>query len=282
MASAVPRTSIRDLAERYDALLFDAYGVLVHADGPMPGADAVIAGLNRSGKPYRLITNDASTLPKTAAARYRRYGLQLDAEHIVSSGLLLEDWFREHGLQGKRCAVLGPRDSMRYVERAGGEVVRADQAFDVLMIGDESGYAFLDTVDSTLSTLFRLLDRGARVHLVLPNPDLIFPVGADGFGFAAGSIALMFEAALARRYPQRSDLRFARLGKPQPNLYQRALRELGTQNAVMIGDQLETDIAGAHAAGIDSALITTGVSSANLSNIDPALRPNYWLQSLLP
>ena len=49
----------------------------------------------------------------------------------------------------------------------------------------------------------------------------------------------------------------------------------------MIGEQLETDIAGARAAGIDSALIATGVSSADLSDIDPALRPNYWLQSLL-
>jgi ribonucleotide monophosphatase NagD (HAD superfamily) len=116
---------------------------------------------------------------------------------------------------------------------------------------------------------------------VLPNPDLIFPAGADGFGFAAGAVALMFEAALARRYPQRPELRFVRLGKPEPHLYEQAMRSLGTRNAVMVGDQLETDIAGARSAGIDSALIATGVSGMDLGSVDPALRPTFWMPSLL-
>lgn len=277
----VPRTSIGELATRYDALLFDAYGVLVHADGPMPGAPEVIAELNRSGKPYCLVTNDASSLPESAAVRYRRFGLALDASRIVSSGLLLTGYFEQQRLSGARCAVLGPRDSKHYVERAGGEVVEADEDFEVLVIGDETGYPFLQTVDAALSSLFRRIDRGEPVQLVLPNPDLIFPAGGDGFGIAAGSVALIFEAALARRYPQRPDLRFARLGKPEPHLYEQAMRELGTRKAVMIGDQLETDIAGASAAGIDSALIATGVSNADLGAVDAAKRPTYWMPSLL-
>jgi HAD superfamily hydrolase (TIGR01450 family) len=281
MANPVPRTSIAGLVSRYDALLFDAYGVLVHADGPLPGAPETIAALNGAGKPYCVVTNDASTLPENAAARYRRFGLALDADRIITSGSLLEDFFALHRLRGARCAVLGPQDSRRYVERAGGEVVAADEAFDVLVIGDETGFPFLETVDAALSSLFRRIDRGEPVRLVLPNPDLTFPAGAEGFGIAAGSVALMFEAALARRYPQRDDLRFARLGKPLPHLYEHAMRFLGTRNAVMIGDQLETDIAGAHAAGIASALIGTGVSNVDLAAVDPALRPAHWLPSLL-
>jgi HAD superfamily hydrolase (TIGR01450 family) len=281
MAHPVPRTSVAELAERYDALLFDAYGVLVHADGPLPGAPETIAELNRTGKPYCLVTNDASTSPDSAAARYRRFGLALDGDRIVSSGLLLTAYFEQHGLRGARCAVLGPADSRRYVERAGGEPVAAGEAFEVLVIGDETGYPFLETVDTALSSLFRRIDRGEPVHLVLPNPDLIFPAGADGFGFAAGAVALMFEAALARRYPQRPELRFVRLGKPEPHLYEQAMRSLGTRNAVMVGDQLETDIAGARSAGIDSALIATGVSGMDLGSVDPALRPTFWMPSLL-
>lgn len=281
MRGSVPRTSITELAARYDALLFDAYGVLVHADGPLPGATQVIDELNNSGKRYCLVTNDASTLPESAAVRYRQFGLALDAERIVSSGLLLSGYFEQQKLHGARCAVLGPRDSCRYVERAGGTVVATNESFDVLVIGDESGFPFLETVDAALSSLFRRIDGGDPVHLLLPNPDLIFPTGNNGFGFAAGSIALMFEAALARRYPQRTDLRFSRLGKPEPHLYRQAMQVLGTRNAVMIGDQLETDIAGARAAGIDSVLIATGVSSTDLNAIDPAKRPTHWMPSLL-
>ncbi len=280
MAAGVPRTSVDALLERYDALLFDAYGVLVHAGGPMPGAAETLGALERAGKAFRLVTNDASALPRTAAARYRRYGLPLRPEHILSSGQLLKHWFAQHRLQGARCAVLGPQDSVRYVEQAGGVVVDVDEAFDALVIGDESGYPFLQTVDTALSTLFRSLDRGETVHLLLPNPDLIFPVGTDGFGFAAGSVALMFEAALARRYPD-AGLRFLRLGKPEPHLYEHAIAELGTRNLAMIGDQLETDIAGARAAGIDSVLLATGVSPADLTKVDPALRPTFWMPSLL-
>lgn len=281
MKNPVPRTSIAELSARYDALLFDAYGVLVHAEGALPGAAKLIDELNRGNKPYCLVTNDASTLPESAAERYRRFGLSLDADRIVSSGGLLDGFFEQQGLRGARCAVLGPRDSARFVERAGGEVVGASEAFEVLVVGDETGFPFLETVDAALSSLFRRIDRGEQVHLVLPNPDLIFPAGENGFGFAAGSLALMFEAALARRYPQRGDLRFSRLGKPEPHLYRQAMRVLGTNNAVMIGDQLETDIAGAHAAEIDSVLIATGVSSTDLAAIDPAQRPTHWMPSLL-
>ena len=63
----IPETDIETLIERYDTLLFDAYGVLVHAAGAMPGARALVQRLNR--KPYCVITNDASKLPETAAAR---------------------------------------------------------------------------------------------------------------------------------------------------------------------------------------------------------------------
>jgi HAD superfamily hydrolase (TIGR01450 family) len=273
-------TSIEQLIERYDALLFDAYGVLVHVSGPMPGAPELITRLNQIEKPYCIVTNDASRLPDKSAARYRRYGLQVTAEQIVTSGTLLQDYFAKHRLRGKRCAVLGPADSLRYVELAGGEVVTADAWFDVLVIGDESGFPFLDTVDTALSTLFKMLDAGRSVHLVLPNPDLIYPSGIDSFGIAAGSVAMLFEAALRRRYRDRAGLEFARLGKPYPHLFEAAMARCDTRNVVMIGDQLETDIAGARACGIDSALITTGVSIDDIASLPETMQPTWQVRSL--
>lgn len=274
----VAEISLAALIERYDGILFDAYGVLVHDEGIMPGAREALHALRQSGKPFFLVTNDASTLPQSAAARYRRFGLPVQAGQIISSGLLLKPYFEQHGLKRARCAVLGPADSERYVQLAGGRLVPADADFDVLVVGDESGYPFLRTVDVALSSLIRQLDRGRSVRLIVPNPDLIYP-SAEGFGVAAGSIALLFEAALARRYPRRGDLRFARLGKPEPHLYEEAIRRTGSRNVVMIGDQLETDIAGAEAAGIDSVLLATGVTAAG-ENAAAGPRPTYLMRSL--
>lgn len=277
---ALASVTIERLIERYDALLFDAYGVLVHLNGAMPGARELIDELNRSGKPYYLVTNDASKLPETGARRYRRFGLKIAAERIISSGLLLQAYFSQQQLAGAPCAVLGPTDSARYVELAGGSVVPSDAAFDVLVIGDETGYPFLATVDDTLTTLFRRIDAGHRVRLLLPNPDLIYPRGEDSFGLAAGSVALLFEAALQRRYPGRDDLKFVRLGKPHAPLYEAALARCPTRNVVMIGDQLETDIRGANACGIDSVLVTTGVSALDLDAIPDGARPTYRMASV--
>jgi glycerol-1-phosphatase len=272
----VPHTSIEHLIERYDALLFDAYGVLVSVAGAMPGAPELIERLNAAAKPYCVVTTER------AATRYRRFGIELDPERIVTSGRLVEGYFREHRLSGARCAVLGTADSVRYVEAAGGTAVAPSEGFDVLVVGDETGYPFLEYVDDALTTLFRRIDAGHAVHLVLPNPDLIYPRDETSFGIAAGSIALLFEAALQRRYPDRAPLTFARLGKPAAYLYEEALRRCGTRNAVMIGDQLETDIRGANACGIDSALVTTGVSAADLRTIPAALRPKWRMRSIAP
>jgi HAD superfamily hydrolase (TIGR01450 family) len=276
----IARTSIDALMQRYDALLFDAYGVLVHATGALPGALETISRLNQTGKPYAILTNDASKLPETAARRYQGFGLDIAVNRILSSGLLLREYFERHGLHGSLCAVLGTADSERFVTQAGGLVVPTDSDFDVLVVADENGYEFVAHVDAAITSLFRSIERGKALRLVLPNPDLIFPHGEDSFGIAAGSVALIIESALRRRFPQRDDLVFDRLGKPHPDLYETAMARFGTRNAVMIGDQLETDIAGALSCNIHCALIATGVAVVNSATSVASIRPTYWMPSL--
>ncbi len=277
----IERTTIEALIDRHDLLLFDAYGVLVHSGGALPGAAAALDLVHRAGRPFFVVTNDASKLPETAAARYRRFGLPLEPSHIVSSGQLVAGYFATHRLIGARCAVLGTVDSEHYVRRAGGEVVPPSTAFDVLVIGDETGYDFVEGVDAALTSLFHRVDAGEPVHLVLPNPDLIYPRGVRSFGIASGSIALMLEAALARRYGAQHAPTFVRLGKPEPHLYLEALSRTNARAPVMIGDQLETDIRGAHAAGIASVLVATGVSVGAMS-CDDGVRPTWWMRSVAP
>jgi len=271
----IPEISIEALINRYEVLLLDAYGVLVHSSGTLAGAVELITKLNRAKKPFYILTNDASRLPTTTAVQFQNMGLAIEADRVITSGSLLKGYFANNQLAGSRCVVLGPEDSVRYVELAGGEVVPPGESFEVLVIGDESGFPFVETVDIVLSGLIHKFDKGETVHLILPNPDLIYPKSAHSFGITGGSIALILEAVLNQRYPARSSLKFDRLGKPHAAIFEEALRRGGTRNMIMIGDQIATDIQGAHAFGIDSVLVDSGITNRGTITVDDHLIPTY-------
>ncbi len=277
----VERVDFASLVRRHRGVLLDAYGVLVDASGVLAGAREAIALLTRERIPYRIVTNDASRLPAAMAARFATLGLEIPESCIVSAGSLLPAWFAANGVHGARCAVLGTQDSRRYVEAAGGIVVEPDDrgGYDVVVLCDEHGYPLLSTMDCVLTELFRALERGSVPRLVLPNPDCAYPKAGGAFGHGAGAVAAMLESALRARDVARAPLRFERLGKPERRLFDAACEQLGTRDVVAIGDQLLTDIAGAHRAGLPSALIGTGVSKWSPTS-DPATTPTYLLHDL--
>ncbi len=277
----IPAITVAELIDRYSVFLLDVYGVIMRGSVALPGAPEFIAELDRRGRPYYVLTNDASALPSTRAERLQGFGLPVGPDRIITSGALLKGHFEANNLGGSRCVVLGPEDSSRYVELAGGCVVSPTDDFDAIVIGDQSGFPFLETVNAVMSALFLKLDRQEDVHLILPNPDLIYPDGDEGYGVASASVALVLEAALELRYPDRPDLRFVRLGKPHSAIFAEALRRSGTMDMVMMGDQLETDIRGANDFGIDSVLVGTGVSnSATEASGRLGPRPTHRLRSL--
>jgi HAD superfamily hydrolase (TIGR01459 family) len=260
-SSSPRRVALPDLFGRYDAFLVDAFGVLVDGRGALPGARELLAELGQRGIPYLVVTNDASRRASTNAARLRRFGLDVPEDGILSSGDLIAPHFAERGLAGARCLVLGTDDSRQLVAEAGGQVCPIEPAadYDAVVVCDDDGFPFLDGINAAVSALFRAFDAGRAVELVLPNPDLVFPAGDGAFGFTSGAIAILLEAALARRYGPDAP-RFTRLGKPHRPLFDEAARRLGTRALLMIGDQLETDIAGAIGCGLDAALLVTGVT----------------------
>lgn len=271
MSDAPKTTTIDALTDRYSAILLDAYGVLVHASGPLPGARALLDRLNTRGQPWFVVTNDASKLPSTAEARFIERGLDIPQARIVSSGGLIGRWFAERDFKAPapRCVVLGPDDTRAFVERAGGVCVppTTEAHVDVVVIGDDHGFAFSPTMDALVTLLFAQLDRGQPPALLLPNPDLIYPSGPNSYGVTAGSLGLMIEAVLARRYPDLDpEVRtFTRLGKPFAPIFNEALRRSGTRDMVLIGDQLATDVLGAARFGIASALVGTGVERLDIA-----------------
>lgn len=278
--SEVPEITASELIDHYDAILLDSYGVLVDSAGALEHAAAFVGALRDAKKHHLVLTNDASRLIETAEARYRGLGLPIDADHILTSGQLLERYFEIEGLRGAHCAVLGPEDSRKQVVRAGGRVFAPEQEAEVLVVCDDEGYAFLPTLERVLGWLYARIDRGDPLRLILPNPDLVYPKGPGLVGLTAGAVGHTIEAALRVRFGERAPT-FERLGKPHAPMFDRARQLLGLPGdaaIAMVGDQLATDIAGALDAGVDAVLVGTGLT--NVDAIPDGPRPTWILRNL--
>ena len=270
-----------DLRLRHEALLFDAYGVLVDSSGARPGAAAAIATLRRAGQPFLVVTNDASRSANRAATRLSGLGIEVEPKHILSSGMMIAPALREMARNDLRVVVIGTPDSEQYARDAGVEVVEAStsQPADVLVIADEGGPETISLMDDVLSMVIASVRAGTPPRLLLANPDLIYPTGPDSFGFTAGALALMLEHSLELVLGDRAP-KFEALGKPSSRIFTEALERVGVKDAVMIGDQLHTDIAGAHSVGMASALLMGGVSHNRVEEEWGAWTPHYILNSL--
>lgn len=277
-----PAIDLETAADRYDGLLLDAYGVLVHSSGAFEGAAACVDFLRARNVPFWVVTNDASRLPSTAAATYRDSGVDVDTDRVLTSGQLLAPYARTHGLEGADAAVLGTADSRTYAERAELEIVDPRSTdFEVFILGDDAGFPFRETMDASLTRIIRRYDAGSSVRLVVPNPDLIYQRGAESFGLAVGAMAEMFETILAERFPEVRPT-FDRLGKPHTPIYEEAVERAGSDHLAMIGDQLATDIAGANRAGLDSILVPGGVTNLEAALETSEVRPDYLMESIAP
>ena len=270
-----------ELRAQHQAILFDAYGVLVDGSGARPGAAAAVATLRRAGQPFLVVTNDASRSPRNAAMRLSRLGIDVSTEHIMSSGMMIAPAIREMQRDGLRVVVIGPADSAAYAREAGVDVVAptVDDPADIVVLADESGYDTLTTMNSVLSMIIAAVRNGRTPRLLLANPDLIYPAGAASFGFTAGALALMLERGLSLVLGDRAPA-LEILGKPSPRIFTESIARLGVSDAVMIGDQLHTDIAGAHSVGMASALLLGGVSDERAPGQWGEWTPSYVLRSL--
>ena len=89
----INKITIEKMITKYSVLLLDAYAVLVHSSGALPGAARLIDTLNRTKKPFYILTNDASKLPATSSKLFQSFGLAIAPDQIITSGSLLVDYF---------------------------------------------------------------------------------------------------------------------------------------------------------------------------------------------
>ena len=104
-------------------------------------------------------------------------------------------------------------------------------------------------------------------------------------GWGAAAFVETLEEELMRLHGEHEVLRAAKLGKPHPPIFTEAILRAGSNNAIMIGDQLETDILGANNVGLDSTVVTTGINKRSnpkeFKHMPDDLTPRYILTSLV-
>jgi HAD superfamily hydrolase (TIGR01450 family) len=227
------------------ALLLDMDGVLYHGSHRLPGAERLLQRI--SNMPHLYLTNNPRRAPAAVAERLHEMGLpRPDPSQILTSALATAahlagikpgfSWYAigEGGLDDALIAAGGRFDPARA---------------DFVVVGEGPGIDF----EKIAIAINLILKRGAQ--LVVTNPDVSVDDQHDGeHRVLPGGGALVAPIALACAVEPWV------IGKPKPALFEMACDRLGCAPAdcLMIGDRPDTDIAGAIAIGMRSALVRTG------------------------
>ena len=225
--------------------LTDKDGVLVHGDRPIPGARELIQFWTEHDHRYLVITNDSVQTPRDLSARLRRSGLIVPEENIWTSAMATAAFLKNQ--EGVRTAyVLGEAGLTTALHEAGFVLTDVDPEFVVL--GETRGLSF-----EQITRAIRLILDGSR--FIATNPDTSGPA-ADGIVPATGAFAAMITAATGRQ-PYI-------VGKPNPMMIRSAMNKIRAHSEAtgMIGDRMDTDIVAGMEAGLLTALVLTGVTTA--------------------
>ena len=227
------------IAERFDAFLFDLDGVVYLGDELLPGSEEALARLREAGKEVRFLTND----PRPTRAQVRRrlagMGVGVDAEEVITSGWATANYLLQNGVES--AYVIGSRGLASEIGVVGVEVVDRGPC-EAVVVGSDEHVSY-----SHIRQASRYILEGAR--FVATNADGSFP---SPKGPLPGTGAIVEAVRVT------TDEKPIVVGKPFPPMYDMALKDLSTarERTVMIGDTLDSDIAGAKRAGISGVLVS--------------------------
>lgn len=227
------------------AVLIDIDGVLTVSWQPLPGAVQALREIRAAGLPFALVTNTTSRTRASIAETLADVGFPVTAEDILTAPAVTAAYLAER-FPGARCHLLNSGDISADLE---GVILAGESGdpgdVDVVLVGGagpEFGYEALDRA-------FGCLQRGAR--LVAMHRNLYWRT-AEGLRLDSGAFLAGLEQA-ARTEAEVT-------GKPSPAFFTAALRRLGSGpgEAVMVGDDIESDVLAAQRAGLTGVLVRTG------------------------
>ena len=249
------------LVDGYDAALFDLDGVVYLGPTAVPGAADQLARLRARGTRVGFVTNNAARPPQAVAAHLRELGIACRTGDVVTSAQAGAHLVARRFGTGARVLVVGGEGIRAALAEAGLVAVDSAEDHPVAVL---QGWAF-DLTWEQLNEAAIAIHRGA--HWVATNTDSTRPtdrgiVPGNGAAVAAVRMAVTVDPEVA--------------GKPYRPLLDETVDRLGARRPIFVGDRLDTDVAGAIHAGLDSLLVLTGAHGVrDLLGAPPDARPTH-------
>lgn len=223
--------------------LIDMDGVLVSGRTLIPGADGFIQRLQERGIEFLVLTNNPIYTPGDLAHRLANIGLDVSAERIFTSALATARFLEAQKPAGT-AYVIGESGLTTAVHDAGYVITDIDP--DYVVLSETHTYNF-----GRITKAVRLIAAGAR--FIATNPDPSGPT-EEGIVPACGAMAALIEVASGKSP--------FFVGKPNPLMMRTALNYLDvhSEDTVMIGDRMDTDIVAGVESGMETILVLSGVT----------------------
>jgi NagD protein len=223
--------------------ILDMDGVLVRGSQAIPGAQQFIERLVSTGTRFAVLTNNPMYTPRDLQHRLTNTGLEVPHESLFTSAMATAQ-FLQSQMPGGSAFVIGETGLTTALHDVG--YLLTDRDPDYVVIGDTTNYSY-----ERISRAARLVAEGAR--FIGTNPDPSGP-SEKGIEPACGALAALIESA--------TGVKPYFVGKPNPLMMRSALRFLGahSEEAVMVGDRMDTDVVAGMESGMETILVLTGVT----------------------
>lgn len=249
------------IIDAYDTVILDLDGVLYRGSHAIPGAADVVVAIRERGVRPVFVTNNASRTPTQVCAHLASVGVAATPDEVETSALVTAEHLARRGI--RRALVVGQDGLLEALAERGVAAVALADDPEAVVVGLDRGVTYERLRDAGLA-----IQRGAA--FIAANPDTTFPA-EDGNWPGAGAIAAAIAAA--------SDCQPEVMGKPAAPIFVAALERSRGSRPLVVGDRLDTDVAGAIALGWDSFLVLTGVTTREaLEHAD--VRPSYVAEDL--
>ena len=242
--------------------LIDMDGVIYRGHELIPGADRFIQELRFARVPFLFLTNNSQRARRDVATRLQRMGMDVEEEHVFTCAMATADFLAQQK-PGGTAYVIGEGGLLTALHSHGYSIVDRDP--DYVVIGEGRTFSF-EMAEAALNMILH----GAK--LVATNLDPNCPT-QHGSRPGCGALVAMLEAA--------SGIKAFSVGKPSPVMMRAARKELGltTNQTIMIGDTMETDIIGGVQLGFKTVLLLSGSTrEADLGRY--AFRPDFVADSI--
>jgi NagD protein len=227
--------------------LIDMDGVIYKGSEPIPGAVEFINGLRDKGLPFLFLTNNSQRTSRDVSYKLNKMGFKVNDEDIFTCAMATARYLASKKENGT-AYVIGEGGLLTELHNAGYSIV--DDQPDYVIIG-EGRTIMLESVDKAINMIMK----GAK--LIATNLDPNCPIGDGKYRAGCGALVAMLESA--------SGIKAFSVGKPSPVMMRMARKTLGltTDETVMIGDTMGTDILGAGSMGFTTILTLSGVTHEN-------------------